>query len=80
MKEILLYPTKKRTGEKRVHVSDKLHGVLCVYEVMFPKGTTLRIGSKSLVVGEYTAWPPPEQQGLGLGVEAQKPKRSTDLG
>lgn len=80
MKEILLYPTKKRTGERRVHVSEKLHAVLCVYEVMFPKGTTLHIGSKTLVVGEYTAWPPPEQQGLGLEVEAKKVKRNTDLG
>lgn len=80
MKEILLYPTKKRTGERRVHVSEKLHAVLCVYEIMWPKGTRIHIGKKTLVVGEYTAWPPPEQQGLGLEVEKQKKQRNTDLG
>lgn len=80
MKEILLYPTKKRTGEKRVHVSDKLHAVLCVYAIMWPKGTVIHIGKKSLVVGEFTPWPPPEQQGLGMEIEPAKVKRNTDLG
>lgn len=80
MKTILLYPTKKRTGEKRVQVSDKLHAVLCVYAIMWPKGTTIRIGKKTLVVGEFTPWPPPEQQDLGIEVAPEKIKRNTDLG
>jgi len=61
VKTILLYPNKVRLHDRRVQVSERLHGVLAVYQVMYPTGTTIRVANKVLIVGEYTAWPPPEQ-------------------
>lgn len=77
MKKILIY---LKTGDRLVEVSERLHGVLCIYKMFWPPETTIKIGKKILVVKEFTPWPPPEQIAL-LEVEARPPeKKSRDLG
>jgi len=77
VKKILIY---LKTGDKFVTVSDRLHDVLCVYKMFWPPETTIKIGSKVLVVKGFTPWPPPEQIAL-LEVEARpQSKKSRDLG
>lgn len=74
-KMILIYPIGKK-----VPVSDKLHGILCVYKIFWPPETTIKLGKKVIALKDFTPWPPPEQQGLDLKVEEQKKQRNTDLG
>jgi len=76
MKKILIY---RKDGNKLVEVSDRLHGLLCVYKTFWPPEATIKIGRKILVMKEFTPWPPPEQQTL-LEVEQAKPPKNTDLG
>lgn len=74
-KKILIYPIGKK-----VEVSDKLHGMLCVYKVLWPPETTIKLGKKVIALKDFTPWPPPEQAELGLDVPEQKKQRNTDLG
>lgn len=76
MKKILLY---RKSGNKLVEVSDRLYSMLCVYKSMWPADATIKIGSKVLVMREFTPWPPPEQVKL-LEVEQKKEPKNTDLG
>lgn len=74
-KTILIYPIGKK-----VEVSDKLHGILCVYKIFWPPETTIKLGKKVIALKDFTPWPPPEQVGFDLKVEAPEIKRNTDLG
>lgn len=77
MKKILIY---RKTGNITVQVSDKLHGMLCVYKVFWPPEATIKLGKKkTLTMKEFTPWPPPEQVPL-IDVPAEEKKRNTDLG
>ena len=67
MKTILIY----RIG-KRVEISDKLHGILCVYKIFWPPETTVKLGKKIVALEDFTPWPPPEQVDLGLSVQSKK--------
>lgn len=73
-KKILIYPIGKR-----VEISDRLHGILCVYKVFWPPETTIKLGKKIIALQDFTPWPPPEQVGLDIKIEKKKYK-SVDLG
>ena len=75
MKTILIYPIGKK-----VEISDKLHGILCVYKIFWPPETTIKLGKKVIALKDFTPWPPPEQVGLGFTVLEKKKERNTDLG
>ncbi len=76
MKTILIYPIGKK-----VEISDKLHGILCVYKTFWPPETTIKLGKKVIALKDFTPWPPPEQVPL-LEVPETKKKieRNTDMG
>ncbi len=74
MKQILIY---LKSGNKLVPVSERLHNMLCVYKVFWPPETTLKLGKKTLVMKEFTPWPPPEQVPL-LEVAPDKPKKKNE--
>lgn len=75
MKEIYLYPISRR-----VKVSERLHGMLCVYKVFWPPEATIKLGKHIIKMEDFTPWPPPEQVDLGIEVEEKKPERSKDMG
>lgn len=66
MKQIWIYPISKK-----VDISDRLHGILCIYKVFWPPETTVALGKKVVKLADFTPWPPPEQVQL-LNVEPQK--------
>jgi hypothetical protein len=74
VKKILIYPISKK-----VEISDKLHGILCVYKIFWPPETTVKLGKKVIALKDFTPWPPPEQVGLGLDVPVKEVKRKTDM-
>lgn len=76
VKKILIY---RKTGNKLVDVSDRLHGLLCIYKMFWPPDATIKLGKKVLVMKEFTPWPPPEQVPL-LEVEEKKKERNQDMG
>lgn len=74
MKQILIY---LKSGNKLVPINERLHNMLCVYKVFWPPDTTLKLGKKTLVMKEFTPWPPPEQA-LLLEVAPEKPKKKNE--
>lgn len=77
MAKILVY---RKTGNKLIDVSDKLHNALCVYKVFWPAEATLKLGSKIIRMKEFNPWPPPEQIGFDMKVSVKRPETKQDRG
>lgn len=76
MKQIWIYPISKK-----VDVSERLFNLLCIYKVFWPPEAKIVLGKKTLVVKDFTPWPPLEQADLGLKVAIKKEeKQKQDMG
>ena len=58
MGQILISRGSKK---KRVEVSEKTHGLMCVLKIMFPPDTPVKLGKYVFKISEIEPWPPPEQ-------------------